>query len=323
MTDSEAAPNYFDMMDPEYAAFWSSLPDFVFNEESLLETRQLMPVPEPPDDDIEHTDYTICDGSVTVTRHRPRGASEPLPALVWMHGGGLIFGSRHFDNEQLDRWCRTFNLCSIAVDYRLAPEHPFPTPLEDCYATLTWVVENAEDLGIDPERIGVGGKSAGGGLAAALSLLARQRGGPKIQYQILDCPMLDDRQSTPSSQLEGMPIWSRESNAFAWRSYLGASYGTDTVSPLAAAARESNLEGLPPAFLAVGVIDGLRDEAIEFATRLNQANVPAELHVYPGVPHGTAMFPGLKANEPINRNIDGFMARMLASEVGSIRRPRG
>jgi acetyl esterase/lipase len=145
-------------------------------------------------------------------------------------------------------------------------------------------------------------------------LLARERGGPSIRYQILDCPMLDDRQSTPSSQLEGMPIWSRESNAFAWRSYLGDAYATENVSPLAAAARETNLEGLPPAFLAVGVVDGLRDETIEYATRLNQANVPAELHVYPGVPHGTAMFPGLKANEPINRNIDGFVARMLSIE---------
>jgi acetyl esterase/lipase len=315
MADSGAPTNYFELMNPEYAAFWSALPDFVFNEESLDETRQLTPGAEPTPEDIERSDYTIGDGSVIVTRSRARGSVGRLPALVWMHGGGLIFGSRHFDNDQLDRWCRLFNLCSFSVDYRLAPEHPFPTPLEDCYATLTWVADNADELGIDPDRIGVGGKSAGGGLAAALALLSRQRGGPEIQYQILDCPMLDDRQTTPSSQLEGMPIWSRESNGFAWRSYLGDSYGTDHVSPLAAVAREADLEGLPPAFLAVGVIDGLRDETIEYATRLNQANVPAELHVYPGVPHGTAMFPGLKANDPINRNIDSFMARMLERDA--------
>jgi acetyl esterase/lipase len=315
MTDTTKPPNYFEKMIPEYAEFWSALPDFVFTEESLNETRLLMPEPEPAPDDVERTDFVVGDGSVTVTRHRPRNVAGPLPALVWMHGGGLIFGSRHFDNAQLERWARLFNLCSFSVDYRLAPEHPFPTPLEDCYATLTWAISQADELGIDPDRVGVGGKSAGGGLAAAVALLARQRGEPSIQYQILDCPMMDDRQRTPSSQLEGMPIWSRESNGFAWRCYLGELYGTDQVPPLAAAARETNLVGLPPAFVAVGVIDGLRDEAIEYATRLNQANVDAELHVYPGVPHGTAMFPGLKANEPINRNIDAFMARMLGVDA--------
>jgi acetyl esterase/lipase len=315
MTDSERTLDYFEMMEPEYAAFYSSLPEFVFNEDSLGATRELTPEVGPAADDIDRTDHTIENGSVVVTRYRPQGIAGPLPSIVWMHGGGLIFGNRHLDNEQLERWCRSFNLCSLSVEYRLAPEHPFPLPLEDCYAALSWAVRNANDLGVDPGRIGVGGKSAGGGLAAALALLARERGGPSIHYQILDCPMLDDRQRTPSSQLEGMPIWSRESNAFAWRSYLGDTYGTGRVSPLAAAARETNLEGLPPAYLAVGVVDGLRDETIDYATRLNQANVPAELHVYPGVPHGTAMFPGLKANEPINRNIDGFVARMLSVDA--------
>jgi acetyl esterase/lipase len=318
MNDDKQKLIYFDQMDPEYAAFLSVLPEFVFNEESLSATRELTPEAGPAPDDVERVDYTIEDGPVVVSTHRPRGVAKPLPAIVWMHGGGLIFGNRHLDNEQLERWCRSFNMSCLSVEYRLAPEHPFPVPLEDCYAALSWAATNADELGVAPDQIGVGGKSAGGGLAAALTLLARQRGGPSIKYQVLDCPMLDDRQCTPSSQLDGMPIWSRESNAFGWRSYLGDAYGTDQVSPLAAPAREPDLRGLPPAFLAVGVLDGLRDETVDYATRLNQANVPAELHVYPGVPHGTAMFPGLKANEPIIRNIDGFMAGVLAEETQKI-----
>lgn len=306
--------NYFDLIDPEYAALLSVLPEFVFNEESLSATRELTPEAPPPPHDIERSDCNIGDGSVIVTVHRPAGVAEALPAIVWMHGGGLIFGNRHLDNEQSERWCRTFALCCLSVEYRLAPEHPFPVPLEDCYSALSWATEQADTIGVDANRIGVGGKSAGGGLAAALALLARERGGPKINYQVLDCPMLDDRQCTPSSQLEGMPIWSRESNAFGWRSYLGDLYGTNRVPALAAPARETDLRGLPPAFLAVGVVDGLRDETVEYATRLNQANVASELHVYPGVPHGTAMFPGLKVNEPIIRNIDGFVARMLSGK---------
>ena len=125
--------------------------------------------------------------------------------------------------------------------------------------------------------------------------------------------MLDDRQRTPSSQLEGVPLWSRESNAFGWRSYLGAHYGTEDLPAIAAPAWATDLTGLPPAFVAVGALDGLRDEDVEYATRLNQANVPTELHVYPGVPHGTAMFPGLAVNENMIRDVDGYVRRLLGA----------
>jgi acetyl esterase/lipase len=306
-----------ELLDPEFAAILSELPDFVFNEESLAITRDLMPGPSPPADDVERSDHAIDGGPIVVTIHRPRAAPGLLPCVVWMHGGGTIIGNRHLDDVQLERWCRSLGICSVSVEYRLAPEHPFPIPLEDCYQALSWAVAHAEELGIDRSRVGVGGKSAGALLAAALALLARERGGPSIRCQILDCPMLDDLQRTHSSQLEGVPLWSRESNAFGWRCYLGERYGTESVPGIAAPARATDLAGLPPAFVAVGALDGLRDEDVEYATRLNQANVPTELHVYPGVPHGTAMFPGLSVNEPMIRDVDRYIRRLLGPGTDS------
>jgi acetyl esterase/lipase len=300
-----------ELLDPEFAALLSEWPEFVFNAGTLSGSREMMPGPVPPPDDIERSDHTVDDGPVEVTISRPTGMSGPAPCVVWMHGGGTIIGNRHLDNATLERWCRSLGLCSVSVEYRLAPEHPFPIPLEDCYQALKWTVSHADELRFDPTRIGVGGKSAGALLAASLTLLAREREGPLIRCQVLDCPMLDDRQRTPSSQIEGVPIWSRESNAFGWRCYLGDLYGTDDVPSLAVPARATDLAGLPPAFVAVGALDGLRDEDIEYATRLNQSNVPTELHVYPGVPHGTAMFPGLSVNQSMIRDIDGFVRRAL------------
>ena len=170
----------------------------------------------------------------------------------------------------------------MSVDYRLAPETPYPGPLEDCYRGLVWTYEHADELGIDPERIGIMGVSAGGGLAAALALLARDRGEVPVAFQLLDSPMLDDRQRTPSSRQDGLAVWSRGSNTFGWKSYLGDLYGRDDVPATAAPARATDLSGLPPAFVSVGAVDGFRDEDIDYALRLNQA----------GVPDGAARVPG-------------------------------
>jgi acetyl esterase/lipase len=299
-------------IDPEFEVVLSGLPEFVFNSDTLALSRELMPVAEPPSKDIERTEFTIADGAVVVSVHRPREVTGLLPAVLWIHGGGMVIGNRHMDNAQLERWCRSFSCTCVSVEYRLAPEYPFPAPLEDCYAALLWMVKEAGQLQIDISRIGVGGKSAGGGLAAAVCLMARERSGPPLSFQILDCPMLDDRQSTPSSQLEGVPIWSRESNQFGWKCYLGEHYGGDDVSPMAAPAREIDLRDLPTAFLAVGTADGLRDEIVDYGTRLSQADVLVELHVYAGVPHGTGMFPGLAATDRINGILDDFVGRSMA-----------
>ena len=192
------------------------------------------------------------------------------------------------EDPLFDRLCPHLGLVGVSVEYRLAPEAPYPAPLEDCYRGLVWTYEHAEELGIDRDRIGVGGISAGGGLAAALALLAKRRGEVPVAFQLLDCPMLDDRQPTASSRLDGLPVWSRESNTYGWRSYLGDLYGREDVPCTAAPARatDADLVGLPPAFVSVGAIDGFLDEDVEYALRLNRAGVPAELHVYPGACHG-------------------------------------
>jgi acetyl esterase/lipase len=242
----------------------------------------------PVADSIEWEDLTVPgDPDVIVRTYRSKGpATGPAPCIYSMHGGGYVLGSREIDNALFAEWCPDLGVIGVSVEYRLAPETPYPGPLEDCYRGLAFCVEHADELGIDPTRIGVAGISAGGGLAAALALLARDRGEISLAFQLLDCPMLDDRQVTESSQLDGLPVWTRRSNEFGWRSYLGDLYGRPDVPATAAPARASDLSGLPAAFVSVGTVDGFRDEDIEYATRLNQAGVPTELHVYPGLCHG-------------------------------------
>jgi acetyl esterase/lipase len=242
-------------------------------------------------DDVERTDHVVSDDPHVVLRvHRPKGVSGPFPCVYSIHGGGYVLGSYAMDDARFDRYCVSFPCVGVSVEYRLSPETTYPGPLEDCHAGLRWTADHADELGIDATRIGIAGISAGGGLAAALALLARDRGEVPVAFQLLECPMIDDRQTTSSSRLDGLPIWSRESNEFGWRSYLGDLYGSDDLPPYAAAARATDLVGLPPALVIVGGADGFRDEDIEYALRLNQSGVPTELHVLPGAPHGVQMF---------------------------------
>jgi acetyl esterase/lipase len=239
---------------------------------------------------VERTDHVVSDDPEVVVRvHRPKGIDDPLPCVYSIHGGGYVLGSFDMDDAKFDRQCVHFPCVGVSVEYRLAPETAYPGPLDDCYAGLRWTHENASELGIVPDRIGISGVSAGGGLAAALALLARDRGEVPLAFQLLECPMIDDRQATSSSRLDRLPIWSREANQVGWRSYLGERYGGD-VPAYAAAARATDLTRLPPALVIVGGADGFRDEDIEYALRLNQAGVPTELHVLPGAPHGVQMF---------------------------------
>jgi acetyl esterase/lipase len=263
---------------------------------------------------VDRTDHLVPgDPAVPIRIHRAAAAEALLPCVYSIHGGGYVLGSYDMDDARFDQWCPQLGLVGVSVEYRLAPENPYPTPLEDCYAGLKWVFDNAEELGVDPQRIGIAGVSAGGGLAAALALLARDRGELAIAFQLLDCPMLDDRQQTPSSQLEGLAVWSRESNAFGWRSYLGGLYGSEKVPYTAAPARCTDLRGLPPAFVSVGTVDGFRDEDIDYATRLNQAGVPCELHVYPGACHGYHMAHGSAVARQSQRDTADWLRRQLTS----------
>jgi acetyl esterase/lipase len=268
-------------------------------------------------DAVERTEHLVPgaqpdDPPVPVRVHRPADAADPLPAVVTIHGGGYIIGTYDMDSPVLDRWCSEFGLVGVSVEYRLAPETPYPGPLDDCYTALRWANEHAAELGIDPGRIGVYGLSAGGGLAAALALRARDRGEFPLVFQLLDCPMLDDRQTMPSIQAEGLYVWTAAANEFGWRSYLGALYGSDDVPGHAAAARETDLAGLPPSCVVVGSIDGFRDEDVDYAQRMNQAGVPCELHVIAGLPHAYQLAPDSAAVQLAERCKEDWLARQLA-----------
>ncbi|MEV7601361.1 alpha/beta hydrolase [Kitasatospora sp. NPDC089797] len=221
---------------------------------------------------------------------RPTRGPGPWPAVYHVHGGGMVSGDEWELADTLAEWVDLLGVVGVAVGYRLAPEHPHPAPVEDCYAGLRWTAEHAEELDIDPQRLLIWGSSAGGGLAAATALLARDRGGPALAHQILQCPMLDDRARTPSSrELDGEGFWDRTSNETGWRALLGAAAGGVDVSPYAAPARAADLGGLPPAFIDVGQVETFRDEALEYAARLSRAGVPVELHMWPGAWHGFAV----------------------------------
>jgi acetyl esterase/lipase len=225
--------------------------------------------------------------------YEPSGRSETLPALLWIHGGGYILGTIEWDDQQARQFALSLDCVVVSVGYRLAPEHPFPTPLEDCYAALIWLFEQAEALGVDRACIAIGGASAGGGLAAALAQLARDRNEVPIAYQLLIYPMLDDRNvNQPGDTVEDTVVWTRAHNLFGWRSYLGQEPGTASTPSYASPGRTESLEGLPPAYVLVGDIDLFVEEDIEYARRLAAAGVPTELHVYSGGVHG---FVGLGA----------------------------
>jgi acetyl esterase/lipase len=298
-------------LDPEIAAAVSAIPLTNLNRDVLPMYRQELP-PPPLSDAVTRTDRTVPgDPDVPVRVHRADRSHGTLPCVYSIHGGGYVIGSYSMDDTRFDQWCPALGIVGVSVEYRLAPETTYPGPLEDCYLGLKWVYDNAEELGVDRTLIGVSGISAGGGLAAALALLARDRGEVPLAFELLDCPMLDDRQQTPSSRLDGLAVWSRESNTFGWRCYLGDLYGTDDVPYTAAPARCEDLSGLPPSFVSVGTVDGFRDEDIEYAVRLNQAGVPCELHVYPGAPHGYHLAVASAVARQSERDAMEWLARMV------------
>ncbi|MFE9533683.1 alpha/beta hydrolase [Streptomyces sp. NPDC006691] len=225
---------------------------------------------------------------VTLVGARPTGLAGPLPLLYYLHGGGMIMGNAWSVLPRVLReWALPLGLAVVSVAYPLAPRSRYPAPVEACYAGLGWAAEHAGALGIDAGRIVVAGKSAGGGLAAALALLARDRGGPAPVGQLLLSPMLDDRGDTFSShQLAGVDPWDRTSNCTAWQALLGDRAGAVDLSPYAAPARAADLSGLPAAYLDVGSAETFRDEAVAYARAIWRAGGEAELHVWPGAFHG-------------------------------------
>ncbi len=221
---------------------------------------------------------TIADG-VGVRLFRPDGRPEPGPALLWIHGGGYLIGTAAQDDALCRRYATRLGVTVAAVEYRLAPEHPYPVPLEDCYTALRWL---AALPAVDPAKVVIAGGSAGGGLAAALALLARDRGEMDVAAQVLVYPMLDDRTGNSAHRDDpGFRIWDRSSNNFGWAAYLA-----DADPDVAVPARRTDLAGLPPAWIGVGSLDLFHDEDLAYADRLREAAVPCETVVIPGAFHG-------------------------------------
>jgi len=236
--------------------------------------------------------------------------TTPSGALLWIHGGGLVMGTAEQANELCSRFVNDLGIVVVNVDYRLAPEHPFPAGLDDCYTALTWLHQHATELGVDPTRIAVGGDSAGGCLAASLAQMALDRGGPAVCFQLLQYPMLDDRTAL-RRDIDGL-LWSNTSNRYAWSAYLGHAAGGDEVRPWAVPARRIDMKGLPAAWIGVGSIDLFHDEDLTYAERLREAGVECELHVVPGMYHAAERF-APKAPAMVD-----FIDRMVAALRGAI-----
>lgn len=314
------------LVDPEIAPLLEVFPSLDLTPDSLAEVRQtleqmLTTPPEGTPDPVElYPDVTRTermvpgapgDPDVRILYYEPVGRVAPSPALVWIHGGGYVLGNADQEEATARRIATQAKTVVASVDYRLAPETRAPGQVEDCYAALRWLHVNADTLGVDPARVAIGGGSAGGGLTAALGLLARDRGEFPVCFQAPIYPMLDDRTATvrEPNPYVGEFVWTRQANRFGWSAILGHEPGGDDTSPYVAAARADDLAGLPPTFLSVGSLDLFVEEDIAYAGRLIAAGVPTELHVYPGAFHAYDMVPGARLTEGFYRDFLGALTR--------------
>ncbi len=228
----------------------------------------------------------ISEETPRVRLYRPEQRRSPA-ALFWIHGGGMVIGRASLDDRLCASVARELGVVVVSAEYRLAPEHPYPTPLDDCHTGWRWLQEHADALGVDAGRVALGGQSAGGGLAAGLALRLRESGGTTPVAQWLFCPMLDDR-TTHHRELDviGHRVWNNAANRFGWASYLGGAYGEARVPDEAAPARAVDLSGLPPTWIGVGDIDLFRSEDEAYAEGLRAAGVEVSVDLVPGAPHG-------------------------------------
>lgn len=253
---------------------------------------------------------------VRILIYTPEGADNKKPALLHTHGGGYVIGSPEMNDARNKSLSNELGAVIVSVDYRLAPEFAFPIPQEDSYTALKWLYDNATDLGVDQDRIALYGESAGGGMAATLAIMARDRKEVRVLHQFLIYPMLDDRtvNATNPNPFTGEFIWTHENNRFGWSSLLAEEPGSSNVSPYAAAARVKSVEGLPPTYISVGGLDLFLDEDIAYAHRLYRAGIPTELHIYPGAYHSfDAFMPETAISKQFETDFRNALKRILTT----------
>lgn len=266
---------------------------------------------QPLHAEVSRQDVTVqsFDGADVLARWYTPPGETPGSAVVYLHGGGMILGSVDLFDRTVAGYVADSGVPMLAVEYRRAPEHPHPTPVEDAYAGLEWLHEHGPSLAVDPDRVGVMGDSGGGGLAAAVAILARERG-MTLARQILIYPMLDDRTTTPDPLLVPFAGWTYDDNHTGWQALLGDAIGSAGVPSIAAPARETDFVGLADAYIEVGELDIFRDEDIQYAKSLSRAGVSAELHVVPGCPHG---FDTIASSAPVVERSRRDRLRVLQS----------
>ena len=265
----------------------NGIPDIVARRAAMSASRAAVPKADFPNLDVTEHTYAGPAGDLTLRLYQPKSAPSKGPGLIYIHGGGMIMGDLDTQDENMREAATSLDIPIASIDYRKAPEHPYPAAPEDCYAGVCWVFEQAAELGVDTDNIGLMGASAGGGLALAVALMLRDRGGPKLSYLLPIYPMIDDRHETSSSQeVVDIGIWDRAGSLEAWGWYLG---DTDPDS-YAAPARADDLSGLPPTYIDVGDLDLFRDEDIVLAQRLSAAGVPVEFHLWTGAYHASELF---------------------------------
>lgn len=265
----------------------NGIPDIVTRRAAMSASRAAAPKADFPNLDVTEQTYAGPAGDLTLRLYQAKSAPSKGQGLIYIHGGGMIMGDLDSQDENMREAATSLDMPIASIDYRKAPEHPYPAAPEDCYAGVCWVFEHAPELGMDTDNIGLMGASAGGGLALATALMLRDRLGPSLKYLLPIYPMIDDRHETASShEVIDIGIWDRAGSIEAWGWYLGDSEPDAYAAP----ARAEDLSRLPPTYIDVGDLDLFRDEDIDIAQRLSAAGVPVEFHLWTGAFHASELF---------------------------------
>ncbi|MCF9017083.1 alpha/beta hydrolase [Pseudomonas viridiflava] len=311
--------NTHHLLDPAYNVFLEE-PSSVWTLANLPAIRRRVDAAWKQPEEARHEEYWTQKDQIRLCIYRPEHSPKPAQkraTLLYIHGGGFVLGRPEMADDYLADLANELNVLIVAVDYRLAPEHPFPIPLEDCYAALAWIFTEGLALGVDKQKVMVMGHSAGGGLAAAVSIMARDRNEHRLAGLLMVYPMLDHRTGSTTSSADnpttGTLSWSREANRFCWECLQGAYALDDDQAALFSPALADDLTGLPPSFMSVGALDLFLEEDVAFALRLSKSGVPVELHVYPGVPHMFDQYPG-RPTDQLKQDITRALACLCADE---------